>query len=219
MEIKRFIIGFWQTNCYLLISGNEMVVIDPGPGIKNLLKEIKKSKAKLKYIINTHYHLDHTFSNKILKKETGAEILIHEGEKKFIKFMRVKPNRFLKDGDEIKIGDVILKVIHTPGHTKGSICLLGDGFTPHQQKVSDISDVKTSTMLWVSSTGGAGFIFTGDTLFKDALPVTHFPGGSEKDLKNSFEKLKKILKPGVIVYPGHNQIFECTETFFGLMRY
>jgi glyoxylase-like metal-dependent hydrolase (beta-lactamase superfamily II) len=190
MEIKRFVISFWQTNCYLLISGNEMAVIDPGPGIRNVLKEIKKSKAKLKYIINTHYHLDHTFSNRILKKETGAEILIHEGEKKFIKFMRLKPDRFLKDGEEIKVGDVILKVIHTPGHTKGSICLLGNGF-----------------------------IFTGDTLFKDAMPVTHFPGGSEKDLKNSFEKLKKILKKGMKVFPGHEDIFAWDETFWPFLRY
>jgi len=189
MEIKRFVIGFWQTNCYLLICQNELAIIDPGPGVKEVLNEIKKLKAKPKYIINTHYHLDHIFSNKIVKKETGAEILIHEAEKKFIKFLGFKPDRFLKDEDEIKIGNETLKVIHTPGHTKGGICLLGKDF-----------------------------IFTGDTLFKEGVPATHFPGGSEKDLKNSFKKLKKILIPEMIVYPGHDQMFKCTETFFGCLR-
>jgi glyoxylase-like metal-dependent hydrolase (beta-lactamase superfamily II) len=190
MEIKRFVVGFWQTNCYLLISNDEMAIVDPGPGIGNVLKEIKNSKAKLKYIINTHYHLDHTFSNKKIKKETGAEILIHEAEKNFTKFSSFKADRFLRDGEKIKIGNETLKIIHTPGHTRGSICLLGKNF-----------------------------ILTGDTLFKEATPVTHFPGGSKKDLENSFEKLEKILKPGMIVYPGHEEIFECTETFFGLIRY
>jgi len=190
MEIKRFVIGFWQTNCYLLICQNELVIVDPGPGAKEVLTEIKKLKAKPKYIINTHYHLDHTFSNKILKKETGAKILIHEKEKKYIKFLGFKPDRFLKEGDEIKIGNETLKVIHTPGHSKGSICLLGKDF-----------------------------ILTGDTLFKDALPATHFIGGSEKDLKESFEKLRKILKPDMIVYPGHDEIFKYNETFFSCLRF
>ena len=189
MEIKKFVIGFWETNCYLLISNNELATVDPGPGIKKVLKEIKKSKAKLKFIINTHYHLDHTFSNKILKKETGAEILIHKAEKNYIKFLGFKPDRFLKDEDEIKINSEVLKVINTPGHSKGSICLLGKDF-----------------------------ILTGDTLFKGVLPATHFPGGSEKDLRTSFEKLSKILKPEITVYPGHDQIFKCTETFFGCLR-
>lgn len=190
MEIKRFVIGFWQTNCYLIVSENEMAIVDPGPGIKKVLEEIKKSKAKLKFIINTHYHLDHTFSNKILKKETRAEVLIHEEERNYIKFLGFKPDRFLKDGEEIKIGNESLKVIHTPGHSKGSICLLGKNF-----------------------------IFTGDTIFKDALPATHFAGGSEKDLKNSYQKLKKILKTGMKVYPGHDEIFEWKETFLTLLRF
>lgn len=208
IEIKRFVVGFWQTNCYFLISDKEAVILDPGPGIKKVLEEIKKEKVKVKYIINTHYHLDHTAGNKAIKKETGAEILIHEAERKYFKFSGIKVDRFLKDGDEIKIKNEILKVIHTPGHTKGSICLLGENFTPYHQKVSDAEGTKILTMQWVPSTGGAGFIFTGDTLFKEAIPVTHFPGGSKKDLENSLKKLEKILKPGMIVYPGHEEIFE-----------
>ncbi|PIR07567.1 MBL fold metallo-hydrolase, partial [Candidatus Jorgensenbacteria bacterium CG11_big_fil_rev_8_21_14_0_20_38_23] len=94
-------------------------------------------------------------------------MLIHKEDKDFIKF---NVDQFLKDGDEIKVGEISLKIVHTPGHTKGSICLLGDGF-----------------------------IFTGDTLFEDAYGRTDLSGGSQTEMENSLEKLKKILKPGMKV--------------------
>ncbi len=179
MEIKRLIVGDLETNCYLLISENKLIIIDPGGGVEKILKEIKEIKAKPKYIINTHCHPDHISANEGVKKETGAEILN------------------LKDKSEIKIGKDILKVIHTPGHTKDSICLLGKNF-----------------------------IFTGDTLFKNGYGRTDLPGGSQKELEESLEKLSKLLKLGsmnlcfisrlaplrgarrMTVYPGHGEIFQ-----------
>ena len=176
MTIKLLVVGPLLTNCYLLIEDDELLVIDPGGEPEKILEEIKNQKAKLKYIINTHGHPDHTFGNEKIRKETAAPILIHQAEKDFIKF---KADEFLKDDDEIEIGKEKLKVIHTPGHTKGSICLLFENF-----------------------------LFTGDTLFKDGLGRTDLLGGSEKDLEKSLEKLKKILKPGLIVYPGHGEAFK-----------
>lgn len=176
MEVKRLIIGMLETNCYLLVSETELLIIDPGGEANKILNEIKTKKAKPKYIINTHCHLDHILANKKIKKETEADILIHEAEKDFI---NVEADRFLKDGEKIKIGAIILKVIHTPGHTKGSICLLGENF-----------------------------IFTGDTLFKDGYGRTDLPGSSQKELEESLEKLSKLLKPGMTVYPGHGEIFK-----------
>lgn len=176
MEIKQIIIGELATNCYLLVSENELAIIDPGGEGEKILKELRKLGAKAKYIINTHEHIDHTLANEEISKATGSEILIHEREKNFVNF---KSNRFLKDGDEIKIGDCLLRVIPTPGHTRGSICLLGKNF-----------------------------IFTGDTLFKDGYGRTDLPGGSEAKLKESLEKLAKLLKPGFIVYPGHGSVFK-----------
>ena len=102
--------------------------------------------------------------------------MIHKREKDFIKF---KVDKFLKDGEEIKIGEISLEIIHTPGHTKGSICLFRDGL-----------------------------IFTGDTIFKDGYGRTDLAGGSQKDLENSLKKLSKILKPKMKIYPGHGEIFE-----------
>ena len=176
MEIKRLIVGELETNCYLLISENELGIIDPGGEADKILKEIEKAKVKPKYIINTHCQPDHILANEKIKKATGAKILIHEAEKDFINF---EADRFLEDGDEIKIGESVLKVLHTPGHTQGSICLLDEDF-----------------------------VFTGDTLFKDGCGRTDLPGSSQKDMENSLEKLSKLLKPGTIVYPGHGEIFK-----------
>jgi len=176
MDIKHFIVGPLLTNCYLLVSNGEAAVIDPGGGTKNILKEIEESEAKLKFIILTHGHWDHTLAALKIKKETGAKILLHEAEREFIK---IKTNKLLKDGDEIKIGNIVLKVIHTPGHTKGSICLLGENE-----------------------------IFTGDTIFKDDYGRTDLKGGSEENLKNSLKKLEKIFHPKMKIYPGHGEIFE-----------
>ena len=161
MKIKRIIVGFLETNCYLLVSGNELGIIDPGGGAVKILHEIKKTGAKLKYIINTHFHPDHTLANEEIKKETGAKILTP------------------KDGKEIKIGKSILKVLSTPGHTKDSICLISENS-----------------------------IFTGDTLFRNGHGRTDLPGGSQKEMEESLEKLSKIIKPGMIIYPGHGEIFK-----------
>jgi hydroxyacylglutathione hydrolase len=102
--------------------------------------------------------------------------LIHEKERDFINF---EVDKFLKEGDEIKIGEDILKVLHTPGHTPGGISLLGDGF-----------------------------ILTGDTLFKDGYGRTDLEGGSEKDLTDSLDRLSNLLKPGMMIYPGHGEPFQ-----------
>lgn len=176
MQIKRLVVGDLMTNCYLLISGNELAIIDPGGEAERILEEIKKTKAKPKYIINTHCHPDHILANEKLKEETGADILIHENEKNFISF---EVDRFLKEGDEIKVGNGVLKVIHTPGHSPGSICLAG----------------KT-------------FLFSGDTIFKHGYGRTDIPAASLKDLEKSLERLSKLLKPGIMVYPGHGEGFK-----------
>jgi glyoxylase-like metal-dependent hydrolase (beta-lactamase superfamily II) len=124
MDIKRIIVGPLQTNCYLLVDGGELAVIDPGGDAGRILDEIAKTGAKTKLIINTHCHPDHTEANNQIRAATGAPILIHENEKPFI--TEFAASRFLKDGDKIKIAKITLKTILTPGHTKGSICLFAD---------------------------------------------------------------------------------------------
>jgi len=178
IKIIPLIVGPLLTNCYILISNDEAIVIDPGAGLKRILEEL--GGKKLNYIILTHYHWDHSLATLKLKEKTGAKILIGKGEKNFIKFV---PDQFVDGGEEIKMGEQFLKVIHTPGHTKGSICLVGENF-----------------------------IFTGDVLFKDGIGRTDLPGGSIEDLENSLKKLEKALKPGMKIYPGHGPIFEKSPT-------
>lgn len=176
MQIKCLKVGPLETNCYFLISKREMTIVDPGDEPFKIIKEIKSTEVKPKFIINTHYHPDHTLANKEIKKEFKAvKILIHEKEKYFLDF---KADVFLKENDEIKIGNESLKVIHTPGHSQGSICLLGQGF-----------------------------ILTGDTLFKDGYGRTDFKGSSQNELEESLRKLSKIIKPKMMIYPGHGEIF------------
>lgn len=179
MQIKHLIVGELETNCYLLVSENELGIIDPGGEAGEILEEIKKMEAKPKYIIATHCHPDHILGSQELRRKTGAEILIHEAEKDFLDF---GVDRFLKDGDKIKIGDNTLKVLHTPGHTKGSICLWGENC-----------------------------IFTGDTLFERGFGRTDLPSGSQKEMEKSLEKLSKILRRGMTVCPGHGKIFKINK--------
>jgi glyoxylase-like metal-dependent hydrolase (beta-lactamase superfamily II) len=176
MEIKIIKVGPLLTNCFLLSSKDELALIDPGGDAKKILQEIKETSKSLKYIILTHSHLDHILAAQEIKKETRAKLLIHEIEKYSLTF---QPDVLLKEGDEIEIGDIILKVLHTPGHTPGSICLLSKDMA-----------------------------FTGDTLFKEGVGRTDLPGGSSKYLQESLQKLSKVLKLGTKIYPGHGETFE-----------
>lgn len=173
MKIEKIVVGPLLTNCYILSSNKKAIVIDPGGDLEKILKSLEKKK--LVFIILTHSHFDHTLVAKKLKEEKGGEILIHKKEKEFLEF---EADRYLEDGEKIELGKEVLKIIHTPGHSSGSICVLGKNF-----------------------------LFSGDTLFFDGVGRTDLPGGSEKDLKNSLEKLKKIIQPEMKIYPGHGPEF------------
>ena len=176
MEIIRIPVGALKANCYLFVCGKELAVIDPGGEEEKIFREIKSSGATPRYIINTHYHDDHVSGNGGLKKKTGAPVMIHENEKDFIDF---NPDRFLKDGEEIKIGDCSLMVVLTPGHSAGSICLFGPGI-----------------------------VFSGDTVFEaGGVGRWDLPGGSFAGLEASLEKLNSSISAGTTVYPGHGGKF------------
>jgi len=177
MEIKKIVVGPFLTNCYFLISQKELAILDPGGKAETILEEMKKEikNKKVKYIILTHYHTDHTLGAEKLSKKTKAKILISKADKDFVDF---KVDKILTEGEEIEIGKEKLKVIETPGHSPGSICLLGKNF-----------------------------VFTGDTIFEDGFGRTDLPGGSSKDLKKSLKKLSEILPKDIKVYPGHGEEF------------
>ena len=127
MDIKRFKVGWLSTNCYVISceETKESAVIDPGlendAEAKQILEYIKQNGLQVKYIINTHGHTDHVAGNAVIKKATGAPILIHESNKG-----RINADRELREGDIIYVGNSKLEVLHTPGHTQDGICLIGD---------------------------------------------------------------------------------------------
>lgn len=183
MIIDRIVVGELFTNCYLVKNRKEVIVIDPASEPERILRGIEK--LQVKYIINTHGHIDHIGADLEIKKLTLAKLLIHSLDAPLLSILSIEPDVLLKEGDMISIGEVKLKILHTPGHTRGSICLLGDGFA-----------------------------ITGDTLFKDGIGRTDLPGGSEEDILRSLEKLKGYLKEGMMIYPGHGDIAKFEEVEF-----
>jgi len=147
----------------------EAVVVDSSYNAGRIIQVLKAENLKLKYIINTHSHSDHTAGNPELRSMSGARIVAH-------KLSRVNADVEVDDGDIISIGSIPVKVIHTPGHTPDSICLLVD-----KKK-----------------------LLTGDTLFVGECGRTDMPGGNSKSMYNSlFHKILK-LNDYVEVYPGHD---------------
>lgn len=177
MFIKMWPVGMLLTNCYVVgqVETREALVIDPGTDreteAKKILKEIEFNGFKIKYIVNTHGHPDHTRGNKIFREATDAPILIHEYDTPMLKGPLA--DKMLHEGDSVRVEGIVLRVLHTPGHSPGSITLVGN-------------DV----------------VFTGDTLFTGSIGRYDLPGGSLKEIKKSLKKLM-ILPDHMKVYPGH----------------
>lgn len=189
MIIKDLTVGPIMANCFILgcETTKEAAVIDPGDESNRILMALAGLKLKVKYIINTHGHFDHVGANRKMKDATGADILIHSLDVPMLGHLSASasawglhaddsppPDRTVKDGDEIKIGNIILKVIHTPGHTPGGISLYSDGC-----------------------------VFVGDTLFAGSIGRTDFPGGDFDTLISSIRKKLFILGDEVRVFTGH----------------
>ncbi|MCP4162322.1 MAG: MBL fold metallo-hydrolase [Deltaproteobacteria bacterium] len=189
MIIKNLNVGPLMTNCYILgcEDTKEAVVIDPGGDVNNILKALSEDNLKLVQIINTHGHFDHVGGNKRLKEVTGANIVIHPEDAPMLEHLSSAaatfgvssedsppPDTLVNDGDTIKFGNEELKVIHTPGHSPGGICLL------------------TGDML-----------YAGDTLFQMSIGRTDLPGGSYDELINSIKTKLLVLDEGIKVFSGH----------------
>jgi len=193
MIIKMLTVGALYTNCYIVgcAEAKEALIMDPGfdreAEAQRILREVDQRDLQVRYIVNTHGHPDHTSGNGVVKKATGAPILIHEYDAPMLSeagkslarlfgFRTGSPpaDKMLHDGDVIQIGGVTLKVLHTPGHSRGSISLLGD-------------DV----------------VFTGDTLFAGSIGRYDLPGGSFQEIMRSIKNRLARLPDHVKVYPGH----------------
>jgi hydroxyacylglutathione hydrolase len=192
MLVQTSPVGRYLTNCHVVICERtkEAIIIDPGfsddKETMAIFNFLEQNALNLRLIINTHGHPDHTCGNGIVKEKTRAAILIHEhdahmlgesGRKIAMLFgfetFSPKADKLLCEGDEVKFGASALKVIHTPGHSHGSISLLGKKL-----------------------------IFTGDTLFQGSIGRIDFPESSEQEMMRSLETPSK-LPSELVIYPGH----------------
>ena len=189
MFLKQFEVSGMAVFAYLLgeEGGGLGLVIDPADDADRILAAAEQNGIKIRYILNTHGHVDHVMGNEEMKKKTGAQILIHEMDapsltkipKAMLAMFGGRPSppadRMLKDGEVIQVGSLALKVLHTPGHSPGGICIHVDGM-----------------------------VFTGDTLFVGGVGRTDLPGGSSPIMLHSIQTKLLTLPDETIVLPGHN---------------
>lgn len=184
MLIEAFSVGMLATNCYVAGCKNtkEAIIIDPGFDFigeaQPILNYIQNNQLKIKSIVNTHGHADHVSGDVFFQERFSVPICIHKLDAYFLETLSIPnpPAKVpLEEGSLIKFGDETLKVLHTPGHTTGSICLIGDKI-----------------------------LFSGDTLFASSIGRTDFVEGSPSDMKASLEKIRR-LPDNLMVYPGHGE--------------
>lgn len=192
MRVLTYVVGPLETNMYVIYDEKslEALIVDPGGDevldyVSDLLRELK-----VKYVVATHGHLDHVLGIRALRRAYNVKFLIHRSDKDVLSTSLgwadlwginvtlddVRPDDYLDEGFSAILGSVELKVLHTPGHSPGSITLYAPSL-----KIA----------------------FTGDTLFRGSVGRTDLPGGSLKELKASLRKLVRELDRSTRVFPGH----------------
>ncbi len=189
MFVKQIQVGGFAVFAYIVACKvtNEALVIDPAAEEDRIFKEAESRGYNIKYIVNTHSHIDHVMGNRRMKELTNAEIIIHEKESSaliqqsssMMQMFHAQPSPpadiTVREGDIITIGETSLRVIHTPGHSPGCICLYHNGM-----------------------------VFTGDTLFVGGVGRTDLGGGSLQQLVSSIREKLFVLPNETVVAPGHN---------------
>ena len=176
MNIHILPLGMLQTNCYILFEKDRCLVVDPGDEPEKVLNFLSQHELTLEAILLTHGHFDHVGAVKTLAAETDCRVFLCEKDLALPDAMTAGPlysTDFYSDGDKLSLAGLTFEVLHTPGHTPGSVCLR---FGEH--------------------------LFSGDTLFAGSCGRTDFPGSSPADMFRSLSRLSQ-LDETLKVYPGH----------------
>lgn len=193
MLIKTYVAGPVQANNYLVVDevSKEAILIDCSDYVEEIINYVKKNNLKVKYILLTHGHFDHVLGINRMNEVLGAKVYVHKGDKEQVVNTRSVMMMFglptegvenpkitatLSDAGELTLGNQVIKVIETPGHTPGGVCyLIGD------------------------------CLFSGDTLFHGTIGRTDLPGGSFQQIKHSVKDVLFALDENIKVYPGHGE--------------
>jgi hydroxyacylglutathione hydrolase len=187
-QVHNLVVGKLQTNCYILQSEREAIILDPGDEPGRIQRFVKDLSLTPRLIVATHAHFDHVLGVEQIRKELHLHFAMNRGDLEILEsmqaqvrqFMRFnvppppKVDQFLVDQQSITFGQDFVKVLHTPGHSPGSISLAGEGF-----------------------------VFTGDALFNQSIGRTDLPGGNLDTLIHSITERLFSLDDDTIVYPGH----------------
>lgn len=193
LKVNQYVVGPVQTNCYFAVNEDtkESFIVDPGDSAKELAERIRKEGLTAVAILLTHGHFDHAGGAKELAEEFGIQVYAYEGERETLEDSRMNvswmmgeqkvfhADVFLKDEQEISLAGFHIRVLHTPGHTKGGCCY----YLPYEDVV-----------------------FSGDTLFCTSVGRSDFPGGSASELIRSIKEKLMVLPENTVVYPGHNAV-------------
>ncbi len=195
--IEAIPVGPLMTNCCILgcKKTKKAIVIDPGGDFEIIKNRIRDNGLVPEFVVNTHAHIDHIGAIGDIKKEYGIKFGLSEKDLPVLdsapqtaslfnldNIIVPRVDFYLKEGDVVEAGNLKLKVIETPGHTKGSICFHGDGF-----------------------------LIAGDTLFKNSIGRTDLPGGSYEEIFHSITKKLLVLDDTTVVYPGHGETTTIAE--------
>ncbi len=171
MKLLQISVGQMANFCYIIADEetDEAGVIDPSWDLEKIFDALKRNGWTAKYVINTHSHFDHVLGNEQVAKVTGAKIIQHWAS-------QLEKDLTVSDGDAIEIGGIKLRVVHTPGHSRDSICLILDG----------------------------QLVFTGDTLFVGACGRVDLPGSDPREMYRSLLEKVRNFDEKLVVYSGHD---------------
>jgi glyoxylase-like metal-dependent hydrolase (beta-lactamase superfamily II) len=187
VRIEAAPFGPWQTNAYLVWDGvtPDALVVDPGMGAAEpLMERVGANGLRLHLIANSHGHIDHIFDDAPLMRAGDAPLAIHpddayrlDGRNNYgFELEAVTATRELREGEQVRIGDLVFDVLHLPGHTEGSVCL-------YEER--------------------RAVLLSGDVLFAGSYGRTDLPGGNDEQMVASLTRLARQLSPGTRVLPGH----------------
>jgi len=179
MDVQTFTLTQYQSNCYVVTSNGQSIVIDPGAPDGQIEEAVAATEVVA--VVNTHAHPDHIGGNPALKTKLDVPLLLHRADRAWWRTLlgdEVPPDRFIEQGETIDVGDVTFEVMHTPGHCPGQVILI-----ERDERI----------------------IFSGDLIFAGSIGRTDFPGGSDEQMRESLARLDK-LEGDWTIYPGHGPV-------------